>query len=168
MKNNDKVGGVRAKTVFGYTLAGFAVLLVFAFIGGQIALSLFLQRDVPGDQLRYPITWGRANEPGASHSSFIELAEDGSAKLVDVVIGEIQVDVDDVEPPCVITGGGSFTGTATWELDDDGALRIHSKDGSALLSPDSARFTGDADWTSIREQFCDASYADYAARSARR
>ncbi|MDP3949740.1 MAG: hypothetical protein Q8Q19_03670 [Microbacterium sp.] len=145
---------------------GLAGLLAFAIIGGGIALSLASQGDVPGDQLRHPITWDDAGGPGAPDASVIDLAADGSAQVAGLVVGDIDIDVDDVDPPCVATRGGTYTGEATWEIDDVGALRVHTTDGSAVLTPDSARFTGDADWTSIRQPFCDASYTDYGVRSA--
>ncbi|GEK86628.1 hypothetical protein [Microbacterium aerolatum] len=160
---------MRAQSIVVYTLVCLVVLLAFAIVAGGIALSLFFQKDAPGDQLRYPITWGHAEDPGAPDGSFIELAEDGSAHVVDVTVGEIRiVDVDRVERPCVSTKSGSFTGAATWEIDENGALRVHSEDGSAVLTPWAARFTGDSDWSSVRELFCDAEYADYGARPERR
>lgn len=143
---------------------GAAVLVaVIALVAVMIAPMLAHQPG-PADQFKYPTLWtiSKGLEPESGPEPSIEIDENGGASLVNVQLGEIEV--TDEGRPCVVVVEGSVTTIGRWEIDQDGALRVHSEAGSMVLTPAAARFGG-TDWRDIRELFCDNSYVSFGARS---
>jgi len=133
--------------------------LIVAFIVPAIA-----HKPGPADQYKYPLVWeiARGTEPESGALPRIELNKDGSAEVTNLRLGAI--DTTSTDRPCVVPSSGGYTGEVSWEIDENGAIRVHSEAGSAVVTPSAARFSG-ADWTGIRELFCDETYADFSVRS---
>lgn len=143
---------------------GVGMLCVVSFVIVGVIVPVLTEKGGPEDQLQYPIIWELSEKPSEASGelSTIELNEEGTAKLINVRLGDIQENEGD--RPCVATSGTGFTGSAKWEIDENGALRVHSDGGSAVFTPWAARFGG-ADWQELREYFCNQSYADFGTLS---
>lgn len=139
--------------------ASVAVIAVIVIVG--------FTRSGPGDQLVFPIRWTAATpEKGVPwEKSTIELREDGSARVADLLVGEIGE--GDAGDRCVAADPTTFSGTGRWAMDADGHLRIDTDAGVALFAPWPGRFDG-VDWGSIHEELCDGAPADFAARTPSR
>lgn len=155
---------MRLKSILLFGLIGVAILCALGFVFVGIVVPIVAEKAGPEDQLQYPIIWELSEKPSeaSGNPSTIELDEDGTANLINVRIGEIHESEGD--RPCVAIVESGFTGSATWEIDENGALRVHGDGGSAVFTPWAARFGG-ADWQELREYFCDQSFADFGTVS---
>jgi hypothetical protein len=137
------------------------VTLVILVALGVVLLRIGLDgRPGPESQLTYPIEWDSARQPDPvqTDSSTLVLNEDGTANIVNIKVGETSQTADGRQ--CVRNSENAFSGNGTWEVDPDGALRITTNTGDAVFLPSRARFEG-ADWSELRQPFCDLTYADF-------
>jgi len=127
-----------------------------------VVLSLSHARG-PGEQLVFPITWTPATpEAGVPWAdSQIDIRIDGSGEVRDLPVGLISSAEDGMV--CVGLSDELHSGPITWSM-AGGQLKISAGEEFALFSPWTGPGDG-ADWGSMREAFCDGSYADYSART---
>lgn len=67
----------------------------------------------------------------------IYLEEDGGARVLDLVVGSVRGASG--PRPCV-EPVATFSGVATWQVDDDGVLHTFTASGDAVLGPTNVRF----------------------------
>lgn len=142
--------------------AAFLVIIAVLFV-----LAMFVARDKgPGDQLVFPIVWTPATPEGNVPwlNSRIEIGEDGSGEVRDLLVGKMSKNEDGME--CVEQSKEPYSGAVSWDI-SGGRMHIDAGASEALFFPMTGPGDG-VDWSSMRELLCDGSYADYAARTANR
>ncbi|NYD54513.1 hypothetical protein BKA02_001568 [Microbacterium pseudoresistens] len=116
----------------------------------------------PESQLTFPYKWFQVVGPDEnflSENPYIKLNEDGSGFVQKVYLGEI--DEDHGVRPCVVAEGDPYTGTVTWEFDENRAFRIHHGNDSAVFTPKGGGTMQRANWTWIIELFCDGNHVNF-------
>lgn len=146
---------------------GLVALLGLVVLAVVVIVPAVTKEPGPGDQFAYPIGWRLAWQPDAENTAIarVSLDDDGTADLTGISMGRIERSPDGRS--CVSEPGEDFSGKASWETDEDGALRLRSDVGEAVFLPGHGRFSG-RDWSELREPFCDGTYVDFSPISSAR
>lgn len=152
---------LKSGLLFGAVVFVAAALLV---VIGVAIVTMFGIRTGPSSQYSYPIVWVAVPEtdPESTVASVLRLEDDGTAVYKGIKFGDPGPD----DRACIDSDGERYSGNGSWELDEDGALRIHDDAGTAVFLPDQGRFTG-PDWSELRQPFCDDTYVDFSPTSER-
>lgn len=150
---------VNKTALWGLVGAGVAIFLVA--ICAILVIPALTKTPGPGDQFEFPISWQRSKDPDVpdAANTTIELYEDGTAQLSGISMGRIETSSD--ARLCVADAIEGTAGDARWDVDEDGVLHIRSADGEAVFLPEAGRFS-DADWSELREPFCDETFIDFS------
>lgn len=150
-----------------FILVLVAVILMVS-IGAFVVLYLATSAKPaqgPASQVSFPARWIQTfPADGLIDEQYeIYLEDDGDARVLDLVVGSVRGST--VPNPCVEPNSTTFSGAATWWVDDQGVLHIATGSGDAIFGPTSARF-GDVSWTGIQEPICDSRSITYSLAPA--
>ncbi|HWV50683.1 MAG TPA: hypothetical protein VN035_14630 [Microbacterium sp.] len=147
----------------GVAIAALA-LIAALIVGGGIWISIATSTPKPGDQLAYPISWtvGQSKTTTEWGQTRIEIREDGTATLTDVLGGAM--DQDSSGQTCIAAGEQRFSGEGDWRLEVGGGLIVEFDGQYLLLNPSEGIFV-DADWTEVSQLFCDGTALSFGGRS---
>ncbi|WP_314095887.1 hypothetical protein [Microbacterium foliorum] len=146
--------------------ASIALVAIALLIVGVAIVAILGNKPGPSAQYYYPIVWVSVPEtdPESTVASVLRLEDDGTAVYKSIKFGDPGRSSDG--RACIDSDGERHSGNGAWELDEDGALRIHDDVGTAVFLPDQGRFTG-PDWSELRQPFCDDTYVDFSPSSER-
>ncbi|PRB12038.1 hypothetical protein CQ042_15685 [Microbacterium sp. MYb62] len=146
---------------------GLIALVGVVVLGVVVIVPAITKAPGPGDQFAYPIGWQLSRQPDAENTATarITLNEDGTAEFAGTSMGRVERSPDGRS--CVSEPEEAVSGAGSWEMDQDGALRVRSDVGEAVFLPGQGRFSG-RDWSELSGPFCDGTSADFSPTAATR